>query len=488
MSTIGLIFALLLPALFGFSLLELLWRDSHWSARAGYGYLLGIFFITIILRVWDAFGLKLDFPLISTLVVGLSLVVFGLKGRLVPASTIKIPYSSFDASWQKIVSLLLISILLVRYGGILLEIIWRPLYPWDAWMNWAPKAKTWFELKELAPFVNKFDWINDSNHLGIYTLGDPRASTYPPLVPLIQTWTALGMGSWTDNLVNLPWALCLAALGLAFYGQGRMLGAKPHTTLIALFLLLSTPFLNVHTALAGYADLWLASFYAMAGMAFLNWSRTRNPIQVFLCIIFAVACTQTKVPGVIWVITLIPGALLVLLPKRLGYSFIILTIAGIITFLYVGGLSLHIPNIGEVTVIPEQIKIPGLKTMTIAYHPIWWTFVANGLNWDNWHLLGWLLLLTTPLLLHFSFRSYMNLAASIPILLGVLFLYVIFFYTKYHLEAIHNTTINRALLHLMPLLCFYMLYVVTYYKKSFGRRADIPHNTACNTQLAPPSP
>jgi len=41
---------------------------------------------------------------------------------------------------------------------------------------------------------------------------------------LLQVWMNLATGQWAESLMNLPWVLCLAALGGAFYSQLRVSG------------------------------------------------------------------------------------------------------------------------------------------------------------------------------------------------------------------------------------------------------------------------
>ncbi len=458
MNITGLIIALVLPAFLGVAWLQLLWRDSHWAARLGYGYLLGIFAVTLIMRVWGGFGLALNFTFIAVLIFVLSVMpLFFLSVKATSKACIK--FVPFHASWQRLVVFLLLSILLVRYGWILLEIIWRPLYPWDAWMNWAPKAKIWFELKELIPIVTMRDWPLASIYNAAYTLGSPPASTYPPTLPLIQTWTALGMGVWKDNLVNLPWGLCTVALGLSFYGQGRMLGAAPLSTVIFLFLILSIPYTNVHTALAGYAELWLAAFYALAGMSFINWSQTRDTKQAVLCVIFAIACAQTKNPGIIWASFFIPASIFVFLPRRWGYISVGLIAAALVALILLGGFSLHFGGV-ELTLKPDIIRITGLGSFPIGYHPVGKMFFTNYLIFGSWHLLGWLLLVLAVPLVVIAIYSYKYFAATVLMVLGVLFLCFVFFFTSHYKAALDSTTINRAAFHMLPLLCFYMLFMM----------------------------
>ena len=33
----------------------------------------------------------------------------------------------------------------IRYALLALEVSWQPLYPWDAWIQWATKARVWYE-------------------------------------------------------------------------------------------------------------------------------------------------------------------------------------------------------------------------------------------------------------------------------------------------------------------------------------------------------
>ena len=46
--------------------------------------------------------------------------------------------------WQKGVMTMLLALLAWRYLTIVQEMLLRPLYAWDAWMNWVPKAIVWF--------------------------------------------------------------------------------------------------------------------------------------------------------------------------------------------------------------------------------------------------------------------------------------------------------------------------------------------------------
>jgi hypothetical protein len=448
----GLLLALLLPPALGIAWLSRYWRDSHWSAIGGYGYLLGIFATTLLMRLWDSIGLKLTFSPLAAILIALTLAAFWKRPVQPPP---RIPETT-SSPGSRLLWWLLAILLLFQYGGILLEIIWRPLYPWDAWMNWAPKARVWFEFKELIPWVSRGDWLLLQPGELAYTLGNPKASLYPPLVPLVQTWMALGLGAWNDSLINLPWLFCVLALGLGLYGQARNIGASPVYAMLLSFGVLSMPYVSIHTALAGYADLWLSAFFSLAAIAFFLWTLTRNPLQLALALLLALACTQTKVPGIVWAALLVPAWLLTVAP-RIAISGILGGSALLCWLWLSGGISVEIPVLGKLVLSPQRVTLPGIDSFTVEYHPVWKAFWQAWWVQGNWQLFAWLF----PLLLLYAGVSGKFSRHLFPatILVGeaFLFLFITFFFTYHYASALDGTTINRATLHMVPMLFFYLL-------------------------------
>src|SRR5437867_5435046 len=70
--------------------------------------------------------------------------------------------------------------LALRFALLLIEVVRRPLYPWDAWTQWATKARVWSELKTIAPFVAGPEWLG-TPAAGVYFDAAPH---YPATVPL----------------------------------------------------------------------------------------------------------------------------------------------------------------------------------------------------------------------------------------------------------------------------------------------------------------
>jgi hypothetical protein len=112
--------------------------------------------------------------------------------------------------WQLALVILFLLLITYRYTGIAQEIGLRPLYPWDAWMNWALKAVTWFILGGLVPYISPEDWLQKLENTTTYTTGAKNAWQYPVTVPLIQLWGMLGVGNSDQTFGNLAWvSLCV---------------------------------------------------------------------------------------------------------------------------------------------------------------------------------------------------------------------------------------------------------------------------------------
>src|SRR5205085_976539 len=150
-------------------------------------------------------------------------------------------------------------------------------------------------------------------------------------VPLLQVWTCVALGRWDDSAMNWPWLAILAALVAAVYGALRGEGVAPLLALLGAYLLASLPLVEVHVALAGYADLPMGAVYALAAIAFYRWAIRRDARDAVIALLLALACPLIKTPGWIWAATLIPGVIIALSPRRgariIGTSFALAALA-----------------------------------------------------------------------------------------------------------------------------------------------------------------
>lgn len=460
--------ALGLPWLAGVLWLRALWRDAPagiWPMALGYGGVLGLLAVTLLLRVQAAVGLPLNFAGPITVLTLLALAGGWLAWRRLWCD----PEANPDASsngihWrgQKLWRLALFVVLLLWLGWRLVdlaqEIWWHPLYPWDAWTTWTVRPRVWSEWHQLLPFVDPRRWLADTTG-SVYTID---AWTYPYTVPLLALWPTLAYGAWNETAANLPWLGVVLALGLGFYGQARLWGVAPLTALIFTWLLLSLPLLDTHVALAGYADLWLATVFGLAVIAFFQWVRDGDRRQGWLALLLALACPSIKLEGMVWLLLFPPA----LLAARLR-GWWLLALAGVVLALgwvwwLTGGVEFNIPGLGEFRLTPELIQVPYLGRFALGYRGSWDPVMMNFLVLVNWHLLGYLMLLATGVAVVSVFKrgaARWQRAGLVFVVTSLLALFVLFFLTDAQRWAEQYTSINRVFLEFVPAFLFWVLTV-----------------------------
>ena len=253
----------------------------------------------------------------------------------------------------------------------------------------------------------------------------------------------LALGTWDESLMNLPWLVCYVALGLLFYGHLRLANLTPATAMTFTYLLLSMPLLNIHVALAGYADLFLGATYGAALLFFFHWCQDRAPWKLVAMAIFLVLCPLLKNEGTVWAASLAPAFIAMILPhsERIKF-FVLLALLGVLAVL----------------VVPSDMRIAGttLADLMPSFDPEGMTGLVKSV-WlhDNWHLQGYLLLATAPvvfLLRERIMRSHVGFLLARGSAAAA-FLYL-FLFTGYAGGARDLSGVGRLCLHLAPGLMF----------------------------------
>ena len=465
----GVALALGLPWLAGTLWVRALWREAPtgtWPLALGYGYLLGLLAATVLLRVQAEFGLPPGFWGPFVVMALLAVAGGGLVWRRAPVQP---PHPNppppggrefwrLELKWQTLLLALLLVWIGLRLAGLALEVWWRPLYPWDAWTTWMVRPKVWAELQQLVPFVAPHHWLADPTG-SAYTID---AWAYPYTVPLLALWPTLAYGAWNETAAHLPWFGCAVALGLGFYGQARFWGASALTALIFTWLLLSLPLLNSHVALAGYADLWMTAVFSLAAIAFFQWVRDGDRRQGLLALLLVLAGPLVKVEGAVWLLLFIPA----LLVARLRWPWLLATALAAaalgLGWWLAGGVVFSIPGLGEFRFTPELIQAPYVGRFGLGYRGSWDPVIMNFFVLANWHLLGYLVVLTAGVALALVVRreaERWRWAQATFVASSLLALFVLFFLTDAQLWAEQYTSINRVVLEFVPMWLFCVLTV-----------------------------
>ncbi len=458
-SSSGLLVSLLLPWLLGCVWVRWLLSKSgrwNWFIVAGQGYLVGIFLTTVTIRFADWAGFGLHFWPLTVFLSLLGIVALAVQPRQSSRSKWE-PNSAVSPYWHKAIVVILLLLLSWRYVTLLQEILLRPLYAWDAWMNWAPKAIVWFYLGELVDFVNPDQWLLQGPEVQSYTLGNRQASQYPPTVPLILLWGMMGIGSWDSSFLYLPWLLLAINFGLALYGHLRLTGSSVLSSTVATYMLLGLPYYNVHTVLAGYADIWLAAAFGMSVFALHEWHLNRAWPYGFLFLVTAVLCSQLKTPGIVLALILLGAFLRSLVHASYRREILLLSsLAAISLALLLFGLDIQVPTVGRFVINTDVINLPLLGEHSLHFHPVWNAFLESMFVMTNWHL-GWYLSAFLLLAMALRGRFFRQPAPdTFAIIAALLFLFFVFFFTEHHRAATNFVTLNRALLYVVPALIYYL--------------------------------
>ena len=444
MDLLLIVFSLALPLALGASaLLVLDWPRPEESAgsaalRCGYGYIVGALLLTFWMHGLSLLGLRFSWMSISLPLLAFSAALIAWAARRdrisLPAirSALTALVSPSLVGWQRVLWIALIAWLAVHFALMAAEVAWRPLYPWDAWVQWATKARVWYELGHIVPFVRADAWLAGDG--GAYFDAAPN---YPATVPLLQVWTCVALGRWDDSAMNWPWVAILAALVAAVYGALRGEGVAPLSALFGAYLLASLPLVDVHVALAGYADLPMGAVYTLAAIAFYRWAMRRDMRDAIIALLLAGACPLIKTPGWIWAATLIPGVVIVLLPRR-GARIV--------------GVGFALAALALLTLARTEPMLLGYR-LHLDFAPAWAQLVKSYYLMGNWNLLWYALIA----LVAFGWRR----LAKPPLLpltavtaAGLCFLFFVFAFTEAAVWLADLTTANRATLHIVPLLVF----------------------------------
>ena len=412
--------------------------DAAWMA--GCGFFAGAFVLTVWMRVLSAAHVR--FSVLSIAVplgiATLALVALAcLRRRKRAATAARGDDAALLSNPLRALWWALAAWIAARFVMLLLEVIRIPLYPWDAWQQWATKARVWYEFGRLVPFVDAGAWF--AAHGTAWIDASPG---YPATVPLWQVWSCIALGRWDDALMNLPWWLTALALALAVYGAVRSTGAAPLAAMIGAWLVSSLPLANVHVALAGYADLPMAAFYAAAALALWRWTQSRGAGDAALALELALACPSIKTPGIVWALTLAPAVLVTLLPQR-GPRIV--------------GIGLAVAGFALVVLARVHPQVLGYR-LHLDFAPAWDALADSFFLLGNWNLL-WYAAIACAVIMWRELSKRPLLPLSLTLGIGLAFLAVVFAFTNARDWVSDQTTINRAVLHIAPLVTVWIVLV-----------------------------
>jgi hypothetical protein len=187
------------------------------------------------------------------------------------------------AGWLRIFPVAVLAVLAV----LAIDLVVQPVWSDDAWAIWAGKAESIVVLGGLDP-----DYLAAASVLN---------ASYPLVVPVLEL-VAYRFAGLPNELVPLQLGLLFLAFPYALVAllRGRVRALLAWTVALAVA---AAPTLQIQTATA-VADVPLAVFFALAGLAGWRWVEEGARTLLLLAGLFAAAAVGTKVEGRVFVLLL----------------------------------------------------------------------------------------------------------------------------------------------------------------------------------------
>lgn len=175
-------------------------------------------------------------------------------------------------------------------SGITLEVFFsffraliKPIESFDSIAMYAIRAKIFYQAGGIP-----------KGFFSTVTPAFPNAS-YPLLMPLIERWTYVFMGSFNDFLVKSIFPIFFVSALIIFYFAVKEYFTR-RNALMFTFLLATIPQFNRFSSI-GYADFVLAFFFTAGFLNFFYYMKNRDTRQLVLSGLFMGFCCWTKMEG-----------------------------------------------------------------------------------------------------------------------------------------------------------------------------------------------
>lgn len=450
----SVLMAWLLALLLGLLLMVALYgrprSPAAWVGAAGYAVPLGLLGCALLVSLPASLGWR-ELPTSLWCWPAVLLPLLGAlarrrsdRARAVPAGRAVLD-DLVPPRWARAALMVMLVLVALRALWLYQEAWLRPLFGWDAWLAWSAKAKAWLLGGEALPFVDGQAWL-DAGDGGVRT---SLAHDYPELLSWLQVWMGSAAGGWREPVINLVWPTLWLALLAGCYGQWRALAVPRLTAGAGTYVLASLPLANVHAALPGYADLWVATLFVFAVLATVRWRESGDPSQLLLALLLAALLPAIKLEGMVWTAGVLALMLWFALRGR-RLLFRALTVLAWVTVL------LLVSWWWELAWLRQTIELFTLGPAGNVNNVL--TATGAGLFTQyNWHLLWYLL----PVVVVWRRRAMLAnpslLGLGLMLAGGLGLLLVLFLCTQAGRWAESFTAVNRLVLHIAPIAVSFMV-------------------------------
>lgn len=335
------------------------------------------------------------------------------------------------------------TLLALAFVAISVQALSLPVLSWDAWNAWLAKSKGWYYAGQFLPVLGMDAWLAAAPGSAIANI----TPGYPEALPRLVTVLALLCGEWQDGQVALLWPLLWLAGAAMFAGALRQRGAGFAQAMACAAALFCLPLLSAHAVLSGYMDLWLGLLVLLAVVMGDAWQRNRERSSLAGFLVCLVLLPTIKLEGGVYSLLLAAGFAFWQVPLRVRWLLAAAALLVVLPIWWWFGISLPLPGLGWVRLHPDEVSLPLIGTLQLAWRPVAPVVLQSLFVLPNWSLLWF----AAPLVMLARWRQLPGLAAPASFLLGAAaFHFCLFFLTDASAWAENLTSLNRLLLHVAP--------------------------------------
>ena len=278
---LNLFISIFLPWSAGYFLILLLFRDRPLPVlpSIAFAYGLGMGILTQWMLVIGACGIKYTLTSIGMPLAVLALVSSFHLRFLKNKHKNVIPRINSTPKTEKFDFVSMCLLLYIAYY--VFYVFWRalnvPISHWDAIATIAFKAKVFFYERSLAQLQNL-----------------PHSS-YPLHVPFVQTWIALNLGEWNDQLIKVIFPFTFLSYLITHYYFLKVYTNR-RWALAGVALVISSNLFTFHATI-GYRDFSMLYYNCTTIMLLILWNTKRYNAFLILASLFAGFATFVKLEG-----------------------------------------------------------------------------------------------------------------------------------------------------------------------------------------------
>lgn len=443
--------ALSVSTFLGFVFLRLLDQENKlmFQESLGLSYGLGLGIVAMIMTClalgqikFSIFNILVTFILILALLTGISKIFIKSKN--------KNPRINLARKKMSKGELFFLSFILLEVFAAFFVSMIKPIESYDAVAHWGVKAKIIYSLGGLP-----LDIFSRPSLYWVTFTGD-----YPWLLPFAQSYIYSFIGSFNDFAPKIIGPLFFAACLVVFYNILRRINLKRLPAIIFTFFLASIPHFNNYAA-TGYADLILGFYYSLGFLYLYLWFAEQKKIYLLLSAVFSALAGYVKCEGILLASINVITFLIFILSKGTenkkvifkNFIFYIIILAALSAPMFLLK-QITCANLSNHTVSFKAFSTIKLENL-FRLPSIMYAYQKQFFNLRLWNF-TWVLFFAGLFFLILRKVLFKKELKFLIVALGIIFLAYICIYVISPDVRQDLRTLNRLLLHFLPLVIFFI--------------------------------